>query len=732
MTEAFKKEFGELMALKGMTPNEHLSVLLACLGKYNLKFLVPSINPNLFLTHKNNRGGLLLSPHNVHRNGAKIHASGANMKNLSNALCFELGSSGSLRQQHIEKNQELIARADGLLAPINGTERYVSVGCGHTVAFCKTVQNGGVTNQPELQAKGSNRIDTQKICMSADFDTMVNRGWTWEVIPACVDETFPEFSTIAQRALNTQNHTNTAISELECMMTIEASLTDPGFRAMPNFKELALDNISAMAAPCSSYAASLLEFVSIYGGGPGAPFIKFMDSVAKGFGCNVSLGSAYWAGLASAQFPDKTSMFPLIRIAMALANMTSDKIEDGVAKLLSRADVNKVTVKAKSAEASEAEAVLQDCMEIAAVVGGIDAMIKPLGLVFSRMGLKLCQREKAGREGKVYTMDELKAMFLADTSKLLKNPVKFDKWQVKSEAAKAAGGEPKQASQSTKLVNPASLKDHSDPVWVVGQAGFKIGSVVMEKQTEYSPEALYTIMSVDKNIGLHQAISYTGSPMQISITMSELMTNWVVRKDELPIAMDQAPGVPKSISMEVTKGEVTKAILAVAENKTKHSMLAYYRRPDELRATCKINVKALVLAPVCSASHIGTKNTTSNAGVKIIARDALQLFALPVPKPAAQKDNKWGEHDLVTPFWWLVPVHDKNKANMTLDSIVQNGITVPVYMNMGVVPAHTKLTYYVKPKAKFTPLQNAVKADAAGEEGDQSKTGSVAKKAKRS
>ena len=100
---------------------------------------------------------------------------------------------------------------------------------------------------------------------------MVNRGWTWDVIPSCIDEEFGEFSTIAQRALNTQNHTNTAISELECMMTLEASVTDPGFRALPNFKDLALDNISAMCAPCSSYAGALFDFVTLYGGGQGAP-----------------------------------------------------------------------------------------------------------------------------------------------------------------------------------------------------------------------------------------------------------------------------------------------------------------------------------------------------------------------------------------------------------------------------------------------------------------------------
>ena len=176
----------------------------------------------------------------------------------------ELALDGELRKTNIERNSELIDKAGGLLAPINGAERYLTLGCGHTVAFCKTAQVHGDTSAPELMCQGSTKIDVQKICESKDFDTMIHVGWDWEIVPSCVDEAFDGFSKIAQKALNTQNHANTPISEMEVMMTMEAMMSDPFFD-----KEIAIDNIKCMGAPSASYSNCLYDFVSVYGGAPG-------------------------------------------------------------------------------------------------------------------------------------------------------------------------------------------------------------------------------------------------------------------------------------------------------------------------------------------------------------------------------------------------------------------------------------------------------------------------------
>eukprot|EP00959_Pyramimonas_sp_CCMP1952_P247088 5164574-Pyramimonas_sp.AAC.1 len=82
-------------------------------------------------------------------------------------------------------------------------------------------------------------------------------------------------------------------------------------------------------------------------------------------------------------------MYPLIRVALAIANLTGDKVEDGVARLLVKNDVTKVASKPKTAEANTAESILSEAMDIARGLDGIDAALQPLGQLFVRIALKL-------------------------------------------------------------------------------------------------------------------------------------------------------------------------------------------------------------------------------------------------------------------------------------------------------------------------------------------------------
>ena len=85
----------------------------------------------------------MLSVHKVHANAATIHSVGADRKMLNNAICFELSVDGEQRSTNLKKKRELVARSNGLLAEMNGRERYLSVGCGHTAAFVKLAKVGG-------------------------------------------------------------------------------------------------------------------------------------------------------------------------------------------------------------------------------------------------------------------------------------------------------------------------------------------------------------------------------------------------------------------------------------------------------------------------------------------------------------------------------------------------------------------------------------------------------------
>ena len=135
--------------------------------------------------------------------------------------------------------------------------------------------------------------------------------------------------------------------------------------------------------------------------------ISFMDAVAKRFGCNVSMGQTYWEALTTATFATKTCMFHLIWVSLALDNLISDKLEDGVARLLSKADVAKVAAKPKLASVTEAESTMQNALEIANSLGGIDIVLKPLGQLFVRVGLLITDKGKQGRKHTVFTLQKI-------------------------------------------------------------------------------------------------------------------------------------------------------------------------------------------------------------------------------------------------------------------------------------------------------------------------------------
>ena len=69
------------------------------------------------------------------------------------------------------------------------------------------------------------------------------------------------------------------------------------------------------------------------------------------------------------------------------------------------AEAVQFTTKAKAAEATEAEQIMQEAMEIAVLLGGVSAVTRSLGKVFTRIGLKLTGKEKSGREKTIYSFE---------------------------------------------------------------------------------------------------------------------------------------------------------------------------------------------------------------------------------------------------------------------------------------------------------------------------------------
>ena len=133
---------------------------------------------------------------------------GAHGSQLPNAVCIELATEGHNRDINIQKNKALVARSKGKLAPVTGDEGFLSVGCGHTAQFVKLAQVNGPTPEPSL-ATDKGMIDVGKFKRNPEFKAMIEKGWTWKVVPAIIDHEFPNFASIAQKGSECQQSCST-------------------------------------------------------------------------------------------------------------------------------------------------------------------------------------------------------------------------------------------------------------------------------------------------------------------------------------------------------------------------------------------------------------------------------------------------------------------------------------------------------------------------------------------
>ena len=102
MTDTFKSEFQEALVGDTRLPPMVLNNFMSALKSHKISYTA-KLTANLFLTRYRNRGGLMLSVHRVHTNGAVIHAGGADRNAIITAVSVEIAPHGEQRDITISK-----------------------------------------------------------------------------------------------------------------------------------------------------------------------------------------------------------------------------------------------------------------------------------------------------------------------------------------------------------------------------------------------------------------------------------------------------------------------------------------------------------------------------------------------------------------------------------------------------------------------------------------------------
>ena len=444
---------------------------------------VEKLKPRRVFVHETNRGGLGLNAHQSHENGAKIVNMGVQLEELEKGVNFERIPFEPYKSIQYDFNCRPIEHGKGLFAQLTGHESHCSVGTGHTTAFFRAAEAGCKTPEPSLQ-DADKKLNYSMLCRDQRFKEACEQGWNWTVIPWQAQLQWPKLPNLVQGALNAINNTSSQQSELECCVTI--ALYDSQ-RSPENTFDECVAAVRQNNPLCKAYLDKIGKLAQVCGGGEGVPLVRLMDRFQKTYGASKTLGNEFLSGVVDLYISELEPL-TYCRVACVMANLASDKTVDGISKLITKTNVDKLKSKnmvsraiALNKDQEKAYKLCQEHLEKGNF--GEEAHDEIIGMFFVRSMLFLLGRGIDGPERKTYKdLTEVIDLFVSDCTEALGADVVVDpsgEWVPKLQgAAHAAAAAVSSSKDEKKMLTAEELRD---PARVMGAKGFELGSVVYEK-----------------------------------------------------------------------------------------------------------------------------------------------------------------------------------------------------------------------------------------------------------
>ena len=169
-------------------------------------------------------------------------------------------------------------------------------------------------------------------------------------------------------------------------------------------------------------------------------------------------------------------------------------------------------------------------------------------------------------------MKEICSKYLADGSALIGQNITFEGWTEEQESTEGAEKPEPTMAQSSPSKAVATLSDLQDPVWIAQQAGFSVGTLVVQKSVEASTEGWYTIFS------WRRSSAASGGQLQWpacqGFYLPECSADGVAAKQGgSPHADARGETRPESLDVDLYKSLLFQALLAAdVKNFDKHTL----------------------------------------------------------------------------------------------------------------------------------------------------------------
>ena len=698
-------------AIKGLIDNADIPILsrylqiMDILEKDNMVSVL-FLHSSAVMTHPANRGKLGLNPHNVHLLGKRVKDIGADSAELHGAVAFEMSNDATVHMDQLQFNQDLVKVSDGLLSPLTGKGKYLSVGGGHMVAFTRAVAAGCKTPIVELADKNG-KLDAHLLQNDSVFSTMISSGYKWNRISNVVDQAIPGLADFCQRSLNSTNSISAEQSELEVMSSIAQFANNQAKQGQEPDYKACTEAATAGNPPCKPYAVNLATFAKLYGGGPGAPIVVQLDKFAKKHSRHMVLGSEFTGAVVSASFGD-IHPCPRVRAGLLGCKLTSPRAVDGVARLLSKSDVSKMTSKDMAKRVVALEADLERCEKLVLQLDQVKALPDGEGMdVYSLLMIRSI----------THLLNKTKQTFLKAEYKDMKQIMGMfhDELNAKANNNSSSSASPlhcKEHNPSAVVKAAPSFAEVSSPEHIAAQKNFTVQSVVYKKAMGASA-GLFIIDTIADIVTVKtRTIIPHVEQKTFEIKLENFLKEWSLFGGDCPELVESSIVAASTVtSMHSFPADVAKVgfFAAIRDYHAKHaadvSSFYFSTNPTSLCVKTGFKKDALALVPLTPLANI-VVSATAPAGVATsnkvtINKVKCEIF---VTKPSTWTKSSQAGHSCVQPYFWVGVTSDKQSANMATYNAWFNDHYIPVLYNTRNVEKHERLCVLAPQKAKTTNL----------------------------
>lgn len=626
-------------------------------------------------------------------------------------------------QAQIDANVRVISNSKGMLAPVKGTERVLSLGTGHCAAFCRAA-NAGCKTPIQFIRDSSGAIDIVSLKRQKHFKEMLEVGWKFWRLSWMVEDAWPGATHILQAALNSTNDIGNSPSELEGAVSIAERLANG---------ESLQDATNAAVSTCppwKGYVAHLASLAKYYGGGSQVPKLYQLDAFAKKYGENRRLGEEFLGAIMALKWPGDLE-YPRIVDAWLTTNMVSPKVVDGVARCLTKSDIGSCTAKTKAKMIADADRHLEQIADVCKAVKGLeiikdDAVETLEGLGKVRTGAFICNKSKMTFEAKEFeNLHDIVRLFLKELTEALgsnvgKMPAISQEWIAIVSATTEKKEESQQAPALPELMTDQDLMDKEA---IANRKGYAVNDVVFERSVG-AKQGLYTIVAINDLVSVKERDPFKETHLQVKVPFDVFLSKWAVFKGDAPSRVSgdwsgACAWLRESAELEEARAALSSAMREYASEAAtaEPGDVVLCLKPTGLRAKRDFARGDLCLVPYVGMSNISDKSKPhfidSGHTAKIDGRD-VKLYLMKPSQPSAEDVNKWKEDEVVNPYFWVGSTANESEANMVHRKATEDGVSFSVLTNRCMVKSMELLQVF-KPAIIQAPLQGAVEAKPSEE-----------------